>query len=276
VLAAIENLQFAQVPESRFANTKLELRRIAQGTELRAAFYPTGCATPIDLTIRRTWTDRAQTMISLETGEFEVPAGLLVGQRNWLPRWTPTATFRGNIWCDLDADGWTWEVLGGQLRNVDLDRFLGRHFDGWIRGTATFDIRTAKFQRGKLQTLDADIFGVSGQIGMPRLSTAASIWQFSWDQQPARNVDFADYQQLACGVYLEAGRLELRGRGEPPGTILMLATGERLATDPADEVHAPLSLLEVLFPGQPAQRAVSAEAEWLLRVLPLPSAREMP
>lgn len=272
VIVSIGNLRFAQAGSLLFSNNTIEMRRIENGTEMRAEFCPSGSAKPVDLTIRRHMNDSGYTKILLETWQHELPTSLLVGHRNWLPQLTPAATFRGNIWCELEPNGWSGEVVGGYLRNIDLTSFVGTTCGGWITGTANIMFRAAKFKNGRLQALDAVADSPAGQVHTQQLTAATDTWQLSWSEQPSLDMPVVDYRELSCGITLTDEGFELRGRAEPTQTILTLATGERLSTDPDDQVHAPATtILTVLFPGRPAQDPHSSEAEGLLHILPLPA-----
>lgn len=289
VSISIELLRFDHADETAFVDSTIDLRQIDQGTELRAALYPlriTGQsgggqtdseqtkATPVDFTIIRKLDGATYTKVMLETWQHELPASLLFGERNWLPQFASLTSFRGNVWVDFGPDGWSGAILGGRLRNVDLQEFLGTSFGGWIKGTANVDVFTTEFTNGRLRTLDVDVYSSMGTIRKQQLEAATTTWQLGWNEQPTLQTDVVDYQQLACKVYLASGQLELRGLSEPAGTLLTLSTSHRLTTAPHNAVHADrASILSVLFPLQPEQEPVSAEAEHLLRILPPPSAR---
>ena len=274
VIVSVDELRFEQANGLAFSKNTIEFRQIDHGTEMRAEFLPRGSEEPIDLTIRRQLTDSGSTNIRLETWQHELPTSLLVGRRNWLPQLTPDATFRGNIWCDLDPRGWSGEVVGGYLRNIDLSSFLGPTYGGWIQGTANFVIRTARFSDGRLESLDVDVNSSAGSVQAQPLISATETWQLSWSKTPALDMPVIDYQELHCAIALDNEGFELHGRAEPTRTILTLTTGERLSTSPDDQVWAPATtIVNVLLPGQSAQRPMTSEAAGLLRVLPLPTVR---
>jgi len=282
VILSIEELSFNRVPDCRFSKNTIELRQTSNGTELRSAFYPESSLlrndptapidpmAPIDLTMQRNFISPARTRVKLETGPHALPMSLIVGQRNWLPQLTSSATFQGNIWWVSTPQGWTGDVVGGYLRDVELANFLGDRFGGWMDGLADITIYMATFANSRLQELVVDIDSVAGKVRTQQLAAAADVWQLNWTEQPLMDTDFVDYQRLECRVKLANGRIELRGGKRPMGTILTLETAQQLTTFPAELAYGPVnSIMAVLLPDQPSQGLVSKDAERLMRVLPL-------
>ncbi len=261
-----------------FVQNRFELRQIDQGSELRGELRQAAANVKpaIDLTIRRVLTELPTTTITLQTYDQWISASLLVGRQNWLPRLSPAASFRGNLHVDLDANGWSGEAYG-DFRDVDLGPLVGDRFERFLTGNADFVVRTARFARGRLQEFDADIHAGPGEFGTRQLQAAAEAWQLEWSDPPEPDAVSIDYEQLATSVYLDKEGLELAGLCPGAiGTLLTVPSGAVLRHPQTQAVRADVSsIFGVLLPDAWApQFQLTAEADSLLRVLPLPTANE--
>ena len=261
---------------TRLVDNRFEFRQFNQGSELRGELRPSDSRGPhsIELTVRRTFGELPATTIALQTHEHWLAANLLIGQQKWLPQLSASAKFCGDLYIDVDANGWSGEVFG-RFHAVDLGQLIGDRFGGFVTGNANAVVRTARFANSRVQEIDVDVDAGPGEFGTRQLKAAVETWQLQWSEPPGLDKASIAYEKLAISLFLTKDGLEMAGCCERDnGTLLTLRSGAVLGHPGLLSVEAPVpSIISVLLPTEPPPRFhISAEADALLRVLPLPSA----
>jgi hypothetical protein len=131
--------------------------------------------------------------------------------------------------------------------------------------------------KSRLQEFHADIDAGPGQLGTRQLKSAAAAWQLEWSDPPELDATSIDYQQLATSIYLNKKGLELTGLClENSGILLTVPSGAVLRHPQSQGVKAEVrSIFDILLPAASApQFQLTAEADSLMRFLPLPTAND--
>ncbi len=181
-----------------FGNSTIELRATSSGAEMRACLHPasTDAAGPpaeptkrvatadptVEVTIWRDVASPTKTTILFESPHIEFPAHLIAGDRPWRSRLSRQTTFRGRIDCHLDDRGWTVDVLGGDLTNLDLSLLVGKEPEAWLTGIAKVAIRRLTMRTSRIQELVCDVRVPYGDVASDRLENALSMWPVSWNR----------------------------------------------------------------------------------------------
>ncbi len=214
----------------------------------------------------------------LNTGDGELPCGVLaMGLGPWKPL-GPRCRFHGYIWANETTDGWEGE-LTGQLAELDFGGLMTDQFPHHLSGVGEATIQHARFRRGRLEEGSAVLTAGRGTIDRSLLAAAVQCLGLAAGPDllalpPGEDVGGGDrviYDQLAVEIAIDARGLRIRGRcpGVESGTILS-SGNRRLLGEPSAGPLPVASLVRTLAPASAVQVPVSRQSDWLLRHLPMP------
>jgi len=213
---------------------------------------------------------RPSTSFEMRTGDKQLNCSLLLDSTPIENQLGETATFQGSIWAREAGEGWEGE-LAGVIREIDLHVAVTQQFPHRLGGLAEANVRKARFRRGRLEEAMGSLTAGPGIIGEPLVDAAAEILHLNRGSVPAAPDGLLGYTQLAMEYQVDASGLTMRGRcdGQAPGVVLRQRETPLLVESggPAGPV---VSLIRALVPQSDVQVPATQEAEWLMRVLPVP------
>lgn len=220
--------------------------------------------------VRNRETEPATTSLQLRAIDAALPTELftpLVDSRDWLG---PESTFRGQVWAVETPAGWEVEVAG-DLNDVDLHRVVTRHFPHQLSGFADVSLERARLVDGRVLAAQGQMHAGPGSVSRSFILAASEALQLRWGSREMPG-DQLPYKQLAFGFSLADGQIHLAGHCRVSDPPALLADHGPLLEEPSTS-HPAAALVRALAPATTASVPASREAEWLLGVLPVPSAR---
>ncbi len=208
--------------------------------------------------------------LKLYTGAAPLPCRLLaVGMPAFSPL-GPDCQFRGYLRADRVPGGWVGE-LTGHFSEVDLGRLVRERFAQHLTGLGQVTIERAGFNRGRVEYAWGSIAVGPGTIARPLLDTAVEQMSLIQHAFPNTNDNRVSYQQLAANWQLSVDGLHIEGRctSAGPGTLLT-GTEPWQVSEPVVQPLPVAALVRTLVLDQSPKVPATAQAEWLLRHLPLP------
>jgi hypothetical protein len=232
---------------------------------------------PVRLLLERTrGADASETRCELHTGGAPLPLASIVPMMPSLAHLGDRAEFAGQLWGATKNGAWSGE-LTGNLTHVDLDALVTQQFPHALSGEAHVTLQKLAFQAGRMTTLAGRIEAGPGTASRSLLEAGIE----SLGMAPGERVSATDqrsfaYRQLALTFALDAAQLHVEGAGTSaaaPMAVMIDASGAPLLTTPSRRPQPSLALLRFLVPPGRWQVPATAETEWLLQSLPVPSAK---
>ncbi len=208
--------------------------------------------------------------MKLYTGAAPLPCRLLaVGLPAFAPL-GPDCQFRGYLRADRMPGGWVGE-LTGHFSNIDLGRLVRERFAQHLTGLGQVMVERAGFNRGRVEYAWGSITVGPGTIDRLLLDTAVEQMSLIQHAVPNASDDRIPYRQLAANWQLSVDGLHVEGRctSAGPGTLLA-GTEPWQVGEPIIQPLPVAALVRTLVPDQSPEVPATAQAEWLLRHLPLP------
>lgn len=228
---------------------------------------------PVSIRVGR---DRGKTPpstgLELSTGGGTLPCALLATAFPDLARLGRQAGFNGCAWMNDVAGRRTYQ-LTGRLANVDLESAMAGRLGHALTGTAQVSVDLARLADGRLEEAAGSVTAGPGTVGRSLLDAAVERLGLARGVDPRGEAEIVPYEQL--GFCLSIGPEGIRVRGTcpvpGPGSVMVDPYSRLLGEpDPRSQPIAVGALVRTLaLPGGtdvPATR----QAEWLMRVLPLP------
>lgn len=207
----------------------------------------------------------------LQTGEAPLPGWLIVDAMPALKQLGSNAQFAGAAtWMQL-PEGLNAE-FAGRIFDVDFDSLVSEQLPHQLSGWGTFDLQSAKIERGQLVELRGDVQSRDGLIG-PSLLAAAS--EHLGVQVPLELVADTNravpYRQLSIGFHLTDRALLLRGGCDVlhPGVAIANAAGPVVEVPPQHSTAA-VNVLRTLLPESEWQVPATRQTGSLAAMLPVP------
>lgn len=234
---------------------------------------------PISVRFGRNHKDTpAQTGMELSTGGGIFPCALLAPSLPALAHLGPRAGVQGVLGIN-EQGGRVEHRLVGQLTGVDLKTLMGDRLAHTLTGTARVQVDHARVSDGRLEEAAGSVWAGPGMAGRALLDAAVEDLGLVRGVEPDDDADPVPYEQLAFVVQIGPEGLRIRGACPVPGPgSVMVDPHSRLLAEPdARSQPAPVGALVRMLAsrggtGVPATR----QAEWLMRLLPLPQGTEGP
>lgn len=260
-----------------FQNVHGELATIESGKRADVRFEVAGIesSTPLQLTIDRRRTDLGiTTSCRLDTSETTLPCGALAPLAPWLQQLGVEATFRGQAALEQSALGAETEI-SGEFRDVDLDQLISLRIPHHkLTGSANVDFEHLQLRAGRIVEMQGTLQTCGGGTISRSLLLAV---QSQLDLDPGnRSPPLAEplirYGHLAFSFRLDAEGLSIAGDASPAnrGVIMAGAKAGTLLMESERPVMPAAYLLNTLSPRSEILIPATAEAKWLLELLPLP------
>lgn len=207
----------------------------------------------------------------IHTGEAALPCALLVDYAPWLWRLGDRCHFNGSLWAEDAGDGWRGELTGRFLA-IDLDRLVSEQFPHKLSGEAEAVVSRVEFTGGRVRTAAGFLEAGPGTISRGLLEQSVvhlGLWHSENFGEAV--AELSRYSQLKLGFSLNEAGLQLSGKCDTEGTVLVLESDfpARLH-DRYPETISVASLVRALAPASELQVSASREGDALLRILPLP------
>jgi hypothetical protein len=224
--------------------------------------------------VRNRQTTPPATQVELRTGNTSLPCSIAWPLLPGLAQLGDDAHFRGVAWGTLQRGGWTGQILGGELTDVDFDRLVSSHYPCRLSGTARIVIQQARLRDGRLSVAAGSLAVGPGLISRSLCQAALEGLHLFAFEPFVTNSQLIPYEQLACKFAVDSHGLKLQGacRGAPgtilpSGTILTTTTGPLLAVTRSVPL-SPVALVRTLVPRRDLLVPATPAAEALVRTLP--------
>jgi hypothetical protein len=214
---------------------------------------------------------RPTTRWELHTGETALPCALFTDYVPGLSRLGDRCQFNGSLWAEDAGDGWRGE-LTGRFLDVDLDRLVSEQFPHKLSGEAEAVLSRVEFAGGRIRAAAGFVEAGPGTISRQLLAHGAEQLNLACSDAFADEVtELSRYAQLKLGFTLDEAGLQLSGKCDTEGTILVLERNPQgRMFDQYPQVVPIAALVHTLAPAADLQVSASQEADAMLRVLPLP------
>ena len=222
----------------------------------------------------------ATTQIELYTGAAPLPCRLLASPDSVLAGGLAHADFRGDLYLESSATGWSGE-LSGTLQGLVLEE-LPWHVPAHhassapasgLTGIAAANIRLATFYGGQLQSISGRVQAHGGSIRRALLDTLAERLPLhstaSEEFLPEADGDgFLDYARLDVDVCWSVAEARIVGLADGPDQQTLIAGVDGPLLESTEEVVDSLEVTRVLLGLGDNILPITAREQPLLRIVP--------
>ncbi len=213
---------------------------------------------------------RPRTWFEVSTGGAPLPCAVLA---HGLPPFAwcgPGGQFAGNLKAAQTDEGWAGQ-LRGRFLQVDLERLVSGRFPHRLTGTATIAVADARFQAGRIVSVQGTIEAGPGTVSNSLLAACEHHLGCPAAGDATASGSSLPYENLALYVELDSQGLRLSGRcPHAEGGAVLVDRYGRLLGEPDHQPQPVAALLAALVPGSAVQVPATAQTDWLMRYLPLP------
>ncbi len=250
--------------------------------------------TPVKIRIGRTRAELPATdWFDVETGKTPLPCIWLAKAITPFDLLGPKATFEGYFWAKKTPAGWEANVqakptepknktaeaneLKNVFRNVDLGVLTGKDFPHHLTGLSDWQIHSAHYRNGRIETLLGRVKAEAGTIGTTLLESLERELGILSTKRSFPVDSNVSYQKLECQFHLDSQGIRLAAcpTNTSGGTILEDRSGQLLwipgTPSSWDDIppRSTASLVRAFFPTQDDVVPATTAANRLTGRLPL-------
>lgn len=231
---------------------------------------------PVHITVVRDRSGRfAATDWTLHSGDIALPCSALADYLPAMRNLGAEATFTGTLRWKVDAAGWSIDLGGSRFDNVELSELL-HNVPHRLTGRATVRLERCQIDPGSAVDVSGTLLANRGFIGQSLLRAAQSHLGFDVNLPEDGAARDLPYDRIALRFDLFGPQLTLAGichqqRGMEylePG-VVVAAFGQGIAQT-RGQPQSWASLVRAFWQEGREVVPVSAQAGWLLEVLPSP------
>ncbi len=214
--------------------------------------------------------------LELAIPQSAVPCSLLARLFPALERLGTIASARGTLWVHQYGSRVEYRFQG-QLLHVDLKTLLGEDLGPMLSGLAQIEVQDCRIVGSRLEEAQGSITAGPGTISRHLWESALEQLHLSTSLTSAPAAQSFPYEQLAVAFRIGPDGLWLRGicPVPAPGSILVDSHRQLLGEPQAAGSAIPIAaLVRTLVPPDSICVPATRQAERLLRLLPIPSAKE--
>jgi len=231
---------------------------------------------PVQVDVVRDRSGRfASTQWTLHSGDMALPCSALADYLPAMRNLGTDATFTGMLQWKSDESGWSIDLSGSRFDDVELSELL-HNVPHRLTGRASVRLERCQIDPGSAVDVSGTLLASGGFIGQSLLHSAQSQLGFDINLPEAGGARDLPYDRIALRFDLFGPQLTLAGichqqRGMEylePG-VVVAAFGQGIAQTPG-QPQSWASLVRAFWQEGREVVPVSAQAGWLLEVLPSP------
>ena len=210
-----------------------------------------------------------ETHLQISTGKSQLPMPVLALGLKEFEHLGPECRFRGDLVSRQTVDG-TSGTLTGCFEDVDLDSVVSDRFSHRLVGMAKLEVEKAHFSNGRLVDASGRLSSGTGLVSQSLLDAAQQSLGLRRGGLSNPRGDPIRYDRLDVEFFVDSTALKLRPADS--GEAIMIDEAGPLLGSAGVSIHPIATLVEALFPHEPAQVSATRQTAHLMSRLPLPEA----